>query len=73
MKTNWTQDQIDSANGYQKCDYVHAYTCGNCRQDLIATKDGWICPNCDYTQDWALDWILNWGWKELNPFKGKDI
>lgn len=20
---------------------------------LVATNDGWICPNCDYTQDWA--------------------
>jgi hypothetical protein len=24
---------------------------------LIATKDGWVCPVCDYKQDWALDWM----------------
>jgi hypothetical protein len=20
---------------------------------LVATEAGWVCPNCDYTQDWA--------------------
>lgn len=24
------------------------------RSELIATENGWICPNCDYTQDWFL-------------------
>lgn len=22
------------------------------RSELIATQNGWVCPNCDYTQDW---------------------
>jgi len=22
------------------------------RSELVATTNGWICPNCDYTQDW---------------------
>lgn len=42
----------------------HPYTCGN-RNDgnhrhfggdlgmLIPTVNGWICPCCDYKQDWA--------------------
>ena len=42
----------------------HPFTCPN-RYDtphrqaggdlgiLIATEDGWVCPDCDYTQDWA--------------------
>ena len=24
------------------------------RSELIATENGWICPNCDYTQNWFL-------------------
>jgi len=41
---------------------MHPYTCGN-RSDhpevagdkgvLVPTVRGWICPFCDYTQDWA--------------------
>lgn len=25
---------------------------------LVATERGWICPNCDYTQNWAWDTML---------------
>lgn len=25
---------------------------------LVATMDGWICPTCDYTQDWAHELML---------------
>lgn len=43
---------------------IHPFTCKN-RGDgahgeeggdhgvLIATETGWVCPYCDYTQDWA--------------------
>ncbi len=24
---------------------------------LVATPDGWICPACDYTQDWAHEFM----------------
>lgn len=61
MYVPWTQEQIDALNKWQKCGYVHPYTCGgkidgkDCREDLIATKDGWVCPkNCGYTQNWAM-------------------
>lgn len=26
---------------------------------LVATEKGWICPACDYKQDWALKWSLS--------------
>ena len=22
-------------------------------RELVATRDGWICPTCDYKQDWC--------------------
>ena len=42
----------------------HPFTCGNRGElahgreggdtgVLIATEAGWVCPSCDYTQDWA--------------------
>ncbi|KWU19048.1 hypothetical protein [Burkholderia cenocepacia] len=43
---------------------MHPFTCAN-RHDgqhgreggdlgvLIATEDGWVCPHCAYTQNWA--------------------
>lgn len=48
----------------------HPFTCGN-RGDhpviagdrgvLVPTTRGWICPICDYTQDWAHDSMLGRG------------
>ena len=41
---------------------MHPYTCGNRanhpvmagdRGVLVPTVNGWICPFCDYKQDWA--------------------
>jgi len=46
---------------------MHPFTCGN-RDDhpeiagdkgvLVPTTRGWICPICDYTQDWAHDFMM---------------
>lgn len=55
IKAPWTTEQVEQLNRYQKGHYMHPYTCGGeeCRQDLIATADGWVCPSCEYRQDWA--------------------
>ncbi|MGE5510507.1 MAG: hypothetical protein ACM31O_04545 [Bacteroidota bacterium] len=43
--------------GNDRFDQAHAvYTITNGLSDygiLIATEQGWICPCCDYRQDWA--------------------
>lgn len=52
----FTIAQVDALNRFQRAGHVHPFTCGNDHsgdKDLVATKDGWICPNCDYRQDWA--------------------
>lgn len=53
---------------YQLAGRFHPFTCPN-RGDgkhanaygdigaLVATTRGWICPFCDYTQDWAHDFM----------------
>lgn len=56
--TPWTQDYVDFLNTYQHDTRWHPYTCGNNSQHrvLLATVGGWICEDCDYTQNWALDY-----------------
>lgn len=53
----WTPDQVDRLNRFQRLGYVHEFTCPDSHngadRTLVATKNGWICPHCDYRQDWA--------------------
>lgn len=49
---------------------MHPFTCGgttgdgrDCRHDLVATEDGWVCPACAYTQNWAHDFMADFSWK----------
>lgn len=68
IKTEWTDDQVKSANEYQASGVMHPFTCSNCRADLTATKQGWVCDVCNkhIPQNWAWDWMLNWKWKEFS-------
>lgn len=68
LQAPFTPDQVQRLNEWQTGTHgsmpVHPFTCAN-RSDgghgteggdtgvLIATNDGWVCPHCDYTQDWA--------------------
>ena len=57
-------DEVKALNEHQNRQDAHPFTCPN-RGDgehlvfngdlgaLVATRRGWICPWCDYTQDWA--------------------
>lgn len=53
----FTADQVAALNQWQTGLEFHPYTCGNCHpgpRNLIARIGaGWVCPTCDYTQDWA--------------------
>ncbi len=54
MKIPFTIEQIEKLNLHQQSGEFHPYTCGNNSEHiLVATENGWICPECDYTQDWA--------------------
>lgn len=74
----WTDEQVASLNAFQKCGVFHEFTCGTKEKHvagasdaLIATPDGWICPSCDYTQDWAHGFMLDGSWHasaKSNPF-----
>jgi hypothetical protein len=61
LKTPWTKEQVDSFNKQQNDGEHHPYTCKNGRNKyhldgegvLVATTEGWVCPYCDYKQNWA--------------------
>lgn len=64
IKAPFTPEQVRYLNDWQANKDVHPFTCGSeGRTDLsihgdgegvlVATVRGWICPYCDYTQDWA--------------------
>jgi hypothetical protein len=65
VRVPFTQDEVNSLNGYQARGYMHPFTCGTngCPGVLEARTTGWICRFCDYTQDWAHLFMANWGWK----------
>ena len=59
-KAPFDPDIVQRRNYVQRHGMFHPYTCAhNGRADhreggvLVATVRGWICPYCDYTQDWA--------------------
>jgi hypothetical protein len=71
----WTDQQVESINGFQKCDYNHPFTCGNCRNPLVAQSDGFVCPNqgCDYRQTWCHDFMANGAWEKHAQFMHRFI
>ena len=59
----FSPDQVQRLNEWRAAPGVHPFTCAN-RGDgdhrrttdlgvLVATVDGWICPDCSCTQRWA--------------------
>ena len=73
MEMIFTEEEVKSLNDYQKAGVFHPFTCGGNRCDekhldgeglLVATTEGWICPFCDYKQDWAHPWMKNRAWDE---------
>jgi hypothetical protein len=56
----FTNQQVELLNQFQGSGKFHSFTCGsdNCRSILIATTNGWICPNCDYKQNWCHSFMV---------------
>jgi hypothetical protein len=51
----FTDEQVRALNEYQHSGLFHEYTCGNDSRHrvLVASTEGWSCPDCTYTQNWA--------------------
>lgn len=65
----WTPEQVASLNDFQRWRGMHPFTCAHRgavphqRDVLIAVKNGWLCPDCDYTQYWAHEWMVDGTWR----------
>lgn len=71
IKEPFSADQVAALNAYQARAGSHPFTCANRgdgnhrdhpvgrndRGTLVATTRGWICPFCDYVQDWAHEFM----------------
>lgn len=69
IRAPFTNEEVRALNRWQSSKFVHPFTCGqrdlpghkehadkvgdHDHGILIATQSGWICPVCDYKQDWA--------------------
>lgn len=66
----WKPEEVEALNLYQQAGVFHPFTCAN-RTDgnhvqregdlglLVATEDGWVCKDCEYTQEWAHAFMLD--------------
>jgi hypothetical protein len=59
---------VEALNRYQQAGQWHPFTCRRRNESphgwrwgdkgtLRATEAGWVCDDCDYTQDWAHDFM----------------
>lgn len=57
IEAPFSHEQVDRLNRYQRRGGFHGFECvedhGKANRTLFATVRGWICPHCDYTQNWA--------------------
>lgn len=66
IEAPWTMEQVAALNRYQTGEgwpwRMHPFTCGQREGHpvvggdagiLVATRLGWLCPYCTYTQRWA--------------------
>lgn len=76
----WDDATVAALNDFQRNGRMHPFTCpnrgdGNHRRDsrdlglLEATANGWRCPDCDYTQQWAHPFMAT-GEATGDPFGG---
>jgi hypothetical protein len=70
VRAPFSAEQVTSLNEYQADGGFHEFTCGNdecpaVQGILVAKADGWHCPSCSYTQDWAAPWMADGSWRQF--------
>lgn len=71
-----TTESLRNLNAWQHSGFTHPYTCGSGNRTdnrhldgegiLVAIESGWICPFCDYSQDFR-DWNFENNLRQRNP------
>ena len=59
----FTPARVASLNAFQASGAFHEFTCGSDATVLMAREDGWHCPACTYTQDWAYEPMADESWR----------
>ncbi len=65
LRAPFSADTVIRLNAYQQSRAFHPFTCGGTcggRSVLVAQEQGWVCPSCDYTQDWAHNFMADPRW-----------
>lgn len=66
----FTDDEVHSLNEFQKCGFLHPFTC-ECGEEMVADNAGWLCEKCnDHVQDWAVRMMTDMSWKQLKKVSG---
>jgi hypothetical protein len=68
----WSDEQVAKLNEFQASGRMHPFTCETAHpegRDLVATRKGWICPHCDYTQCWAHSYMFKGAPDPLAAFR----
>lgn len=68
IRLEFTPEQVESINGYQRSGYWHPFTCAydHTGDDvLIAKPAGLECPSCDYKQNWVHTWMADGSWQKM--------
>ena len=62
IKAPFTDEHVKKLNEYQNLGIMHEFTCANGhggKRVLTATNNGWVCPTCNYTQDWFHSFMVD--------------
>lgn len=81
MPDVFTPQEVHSLNEYQNHGVMHPFTCGGGQRTehpdgegiLMATTQGWVCPYCDYRQDWAHESMKNGNWKKTGAYRAMQM
>ncbi len=73
----WNEEQVQNLNDWQAYPHFHPFTCPErstpvhkrdpAARDhgmLVATRNGWECPACGYTQEWAHPSMTSGEWRQ---------
>ncbi len=66
IRAPFDADTVRWLNAYQRCGVFHPFTCPlrhiGADRVLVASTEGWSCPSCTYTQDWAHKFMADPRW-----------
>ena len=65
----FTDAAIAQLNLWQHRRDIHPFTCGHDSRHrvLVATREGWVCEDCDYRQMWAHGFMLHGDAGDTDP------